>query len=90
MEGVEHAHRRGHAVQARGREAQLARGHQRRLVEAVAGTLLELERSEGRFRQVEQEDPERFRTLVEAAQADIKRRWDMYEHLARAMTPADS
>jgi pyruvate-ferredoxin/flavodoxin oxidoreductase len=55
---------------------------------APNGKLLELELSEARFRQVEQEDPERFRTLAAAARADIEARWTMYDALARALTPA--
>ncbi len=55
---------------------------------APKGKLVDFQRNETRFRMVEQQFPERFRALAEAAQTDIYTRWAMYEHLARAMTPA--
>jgi pyruvate-ferredoxin/flavodoxin oxidoreductase len=45
-------------------------------------------RNETRFRVVEQQNPERYRTLLARAQQDIRKRWALYEELARGGTPA--
>ncbi|HYU16236.1 MAG TPA: thiamine pyrophosphate-dependent enzyme, partial [Candidatus Acidoferrum sp.] len=54
---------------------------------APKGKLVDFERNETRFRMVEQQDPDRFRMLADAAQADVHTRWSMYESLARVFTP---
>ncbi len=54
---------------------------------APKGNLVDFERNETRFRMVEQQDPDRFRMLADAAQADVHTRWSMYESLARVFTP---
>ena len=51
------------------------------------GKLIEFARNETRFRMVEQQDPARFRELMDEAQAEIHTRWATYEQLALAMTP---
>jgi pyruvate-ferredoxin/flavodoxin oxidoreductase len=55
---------------------------------APKGTLEQLVRNETRFRMVEQRDPDRFKSLLAAAQQDVQRRHALYEQLARAMAPA--
>jgi pyruvate-ferredoxin/flavodoxin oxidoreductase len=55
---------------------------------APKGTLEQLVRNETRFRMVEQRDPDRFKSLLTAAQQDVQRRHALYEQLARAMAPA--
>ena len=40
-------------------------------------------RNEARFRLVEQQDPERFRTLIERSQADIRRQFTIYDEWAK-------
>jgi pyruvate-ferredoxin/flavodoxin oxidoreductase len=45
-------------------------------------------RNETRFRVVEQQDPERFRTLLAQAQHEIRTRRALYEELARGAAPA--
>jgi pyruvate-ferredoxin/flavodoxin oxidoreductase len=40
-------------------------------------------RNEARFRLVEQQDPDRFRALLERGQADVTRHFAMYEEMAR-------
>ena len=44
-------------------------------------------RNETRFRMVEQRDPAHYRKLTAQAQADITKRWSLYEQLARSMAP---
>ena len=51
------------------------------------GKLTDFSRNETRFRMIEQQDPERFKSLSDSAQSDIHVRWATYENLARAMTP---
>jgi len=51
------------------------------------GRLVDFARNETRFRMVEQQDPARFRALMEEAQGEIHTRWATYEQLAQAMTP---
>jgi pyruvate-ferredoxin/flavodoxin oxidoreductase len=51
------------------------------------GKLVDFARNETRFRMVEQQDPARFRELMDEAQTDIYTRWATYEQLALAMTP---
>jgi pyruvate-ferredoxin/flavodoxin oxidoreductase len=46
-------------------------------------SLKEFVHNETRFRMVEQQDPVRFRTLIEAAQRDISARFAIYEQLAK-------
>jgi pyruvate-ferredoxin/flavodoxin oxidoreductase len=55
---------------------------------APKGKLVDFARNETRFRMVEQQDPERFRALMSAAQDEVHARFAAYESLARAMTPA--
>jgi pyruvate-ferredoxin/flavodoxin oxidoreductase len=43
---------------------------------------------ETRFRQVEQANPEAFKRMMTQAQKDVRERYALYEHLARAMNPA--
>jgi pyruvate-ferredoxin/flavodoxin oxidoreductase len=38
--------------------------------------------NELRFRMIEKTDPERYRTLQAAAQADAERRWKLHQNLA--------
>jgi pyruvate-ferredoxin/flavodoxin oxidoreductase len=57
---------------------------------APKGKLVDFARNETRFRMVEQQDPARFKALVESAQADVLVRWATYENLARAMAPASA
>ncbi|MBI1815174.1 MAG: pyruvate:ferredoxin (flavodoxin) oxidoreductase [Deltaproteobacteria bacterium] len=45
--------------------------------------------NETRFRMVEQQDPARFRELLAAAQADVRRRFAMYERLAAISVTSD-
>ena len=40
-------------------------------------------RNEARFRLVEQQDPERFKALLEQGQADIRKHFAVYDALAR-------
>jgi pyruvate-ferredoxin/flavodoxin oxidoreductase len=47
-------------------------------------------RNETRFRVVEQQDPDRYRLLLAMAQQEIKKRWALYEELARGGTPAQA
>ncbi len=54
------------------------------------GKLVDFARNETRFRMVEQQNPARFRELMDEAQTDIYTRWAMYEQLALAMTPGKS
>ena len=51
------------------------------------GALIDYLRNETRFRMVEQQDPNRFRTLAAHAQADIHTRWRLLEQLAHAAPP---
>lgn len=51
------------------------------------GKLTDYTRNETRYRMVEQQDPERFRMLMEEAQRDVRTRWALYEQLSRAMAP---
>jgi pyruvate-ferredoxin/flavodoxin oxidoreductase len=44
-------------------------------------------RNETRFRVVEQQDPERFRDLLARAQEAVRRRFALYEELAKGSTP---
>ncbi|MCL4812025.1 MAG: pyruvate:ferredoxin (flavodoxin) oxidoreductase [Vicinamibacteraceae bacterium] len=44
-------------------------------------------RNETRFRVVEQQDPDRFRELLARAQADVRKRFALYEELARGSAP---
>jgi len=46
-------------------------------------TLLSYTRNEMRYRMVERQDPQRFRQLMEMAQRDVARRYDLYEQIAR-------
>ena len=50
--------------------------------------LSEYLRTENRFAIVERKDPERYKTLVAAAEADLKRRRAIYEKLAELTLPA--
>ncbi|MGQ9496666.1 MAG: pyruvate:ferredoxin (flavodoxin) oxidoreductase [Thermoanaerobaculaceae bacterium] len=43
--------------------------------------------NETRYRMVQQQDPERFRLLLERAQALVQDRWAFYEHLAQFKSP---
>lgn len=43
--------------------------------------------NETRYRMVQQRDPERFRLLLERAQAAVQDRWAFYEHLAQFKSP---
>ena len=54
--------------------------------------VLDYMRNEARFRMVEKVDPERFRSLMKAAQVDAARRYAIYEQLAgvRIATPEGS
>jgi len=54
---------------------------------APKGKVLDFARGETRFRMVEAANPERFRTLMETAQADAERRFALYEQMAKAMAP---
>ena len=47
-------------------------------------------RNEGRFRRVEQLDPERFRRLTAAAEREAARRTAVYQQLAGLHVPAAS
>ena len=42
---------------------------------------------ENRFRMVEQRNPEQYHLLMAQAQADVARRYALYEHMAKASTP---
>jgi pyruvate-ferredoxin/flavodoxin oxidoreductase len=44
---------------------------------------------ETRFRQVEQAYPESFREMMAQSQKDVRERYALYEHLARALSPAN-
>jgi hypothetical protein len=44
-------------------------------------------RNETRFRMVEKQDPERFRRLLAAAEAEAHRRFAVYEQLSRLTLP---
>jgi pyruvate-ferredoxin/flavodoxin oxidoreductase len=50
---------------------------------APKGKLGEFMRNETRFRMVEQQDAERWKALLGAAEADVKYRFGLYEQLAR-------
>ena len=52
------------------------------------GSLANYVRNETRFRMVEQQDPERFKSLLADAQAHLSRRYSMYEMLAKFTAPA--
>jgi pyruvate-ferredoxin/flavodoxin oxidoreductase len=45
-------------------------------------------RNETRFRLVEQQNPERFRELLARAQTNVRKRFTLYEELAKGSTPA--
>jgi pyruvate-ferredoxin/flavodoxin oxidoreductase len=45
-------------------------------------------RNETRFRMVEQQNPERFKMLMESAQADVARRFSIYEQLSKIAVAA--
>jgi pyruvate-ferredoxin/flavodoxin oxidoreductase len=49
---------------------------------APKGSVAAYMRNEGRFRAVELKDPERHAKLVELADANIRRRWSVYQHMA--------
>jgi hypothetical protein len=49
--------------------------------------MIDFARNETRFRMVEQQNPARFKALMEEAQTDIFTRWATYEQLALAMAP---
>jgi pyruvate-ferredoxin/flavodoxin oxidoreductase len=51
------------------------------------GTVVDFARNETRFRMVEQQDPARFKQLIDSAQGDVEQRWALYEQLAKALTP---
>jgi pyruvate-ferredoxin/flavodoxin oxidoreductase len=53
---------------------------------APKGRLVDHLRVESRFRAIEQEDPDRFRMLADAAQAHVHTHYALYESLARSMT----
>ena len=44
---------------------------------------------ENRFRQVQQSNPEQFKQYLEQAEKTAKERYALYEHLSRAMAPAN-
>jgi pyruvate-ferredoxin/flavodoxin oxidoreductase len=44
--------------------------------------------NEARFRIVQQQDPVRFKALLEAAQADVRRKFAQYQHLAETAPAA--
>jgi pyruvate-ferredoxin/flavodoxin oxidoreductase len=44
-------------------------------------------RNETRFRLVEQQNPERFRELLSRAQVDVRKRFALYDELAKGSTP---
>jgi pyruvate-ferredoxin/flavodoxin oxidoreductase len=44
-------------------------------------------RNETRFRLVEQQNPDRFRDLLSRAQVNVKKRFALYEELARGSAP---
>ncbi|MCK6587563.1 MAG: hypothetical protein L6Q76_08260, partial [Polyangiaceae bacterium] len=50
-------------------------------------TVEEYMRSEGRFRMVETKDPERFTSLLHAAERDVARKATIYEQLANLVYP---
>jgi pyruvate-ferredoxin/flavodoxin oxidoreductase len=52
------------------------------------GKLIDHLRVEARFRSIEQQDPDRFRGLVDRAQAGVVAQYALYESLSRAMAPA--
>ncbi len=45
--------------------------------------------NETRFRQVEATNPERFKSLMDQAQKDVREKYALYEQLARSMNPAN-
>ena len=55
---------------------------------APRGRVTDYMRNELRFRVVEQSDPERFRRLSEASEADARRRYALYSQLAGIALPA--
>ena len=65
-----------------------ARGESRLKLDSAAPKLElgKYMRNETRFRVVEQQNPERFRNLLEHAQNDVRRRFALYEELARGTT----
>jgi pyruvate-ferredoxin/flavodoxin oxidoreductase len=54
---------------------------------APKGDLAKYMRNETRFRLVEQQNPDRFRELLARAQAEVRRRFALYEELARGSAP---
>ncbi len=57
---------------------------------APKGDIGKFMRNETRFRLVEQQNPERFRALLDQAQQNVRRRFALYEELARGTTPAEA
>ena len=51
------------------------------------GKIIDFARQETRFRMVEQQDPGRFKELMDSAQVDVDARWALYEHMAQTLTP---
>jgi pyruvate-ferredoxin/flavodoxin oxidoreductase len=49
---------------------------------APKGSVAAYMRNEGRFRAVEMKDPARYARLVDLADANVRRRWSVYEHMA--------
>jgi pyruvate-ferredoxin/flavodoxin oxidoreductase len=52
------------------------------------GDLGQFMRNETRFRMVEQQDGERFRTLLAEAKQEAAMRWALYEHVAHLLAPS--
>ncbi|MGZ5429253.1 MAG: thiamine pyrophosphate-dependent enzyme, partial [Thermoanaerobaculia bacterium] len=50
---------------------------------AIKGSIAQFMRNEARFRMVEQQDPERFRSLLVKAEREVKNRFQVYENLAK-------
>jgi pyruvate-ferredoxin/flavodoxin oxidoreductase len=56
---------------------------------SIKASLAQFMRNEARFRMVEQQNPERFRMLLQKAERDVRQRFAIYENLARiTMTKA--
>ena len=49
---------------------------------APKGSVQTYMRNEGRFRVVELQDPQRYARLAAAAEAGVRRRWSVYEHMS--------
>ncbi len=55
---------------------------------APKGKIIDYARNETRFRVVEQQNPERFKTLMGRAQHNVEERYALYQHMARPVEHA--